>query len=76
VVMAPVIAIGDTHASILGLRPGDRIEPGHALSIRNELDPPAAMLNDGLPVACGRRASVSSSQASARLSSFLKWATR
>jgi alpha-galactosidase len=60
VVMAPVIALGESAARFLGLRPGTRRAAGESLAVRTESDPPAAMLDQGLPRACGPRASLRS----------------
>ena len=57
-VMAPVIVLGARNAAVLGLRPGESVQAGVLLSLRSELDPPAAMLAGGLPFACGPRSAV------------------
>jgi len=59
-VMAPVVAIGSTNAFLLGVNPGTRVEGGAPLLHRDELDPPAKMLESGLPKACGMRIGVQS----------------
>jgi hypothetical protein len=57
-VMAPVVVLGDRNAAVLGLRPGASVPAGAPLSFRGELDPPAEMLDGGLPRACGPRLAV------------------
>jgi hypothetical protein len=74
VVMAPVIAVGGHAARILGLEPGARRVGGEALVFRSELDPPAAMLDRGLPRACGRRAALRSTAAAGELAVLMAWA--
>ena len=55
IVMAPVIAIGEANARAIGVRAG-QVRGGESLEVRDPLDPPAAMLDRGLPKACGPRA--------------------
>lgn len=54
-VMAPVAAIGAENAAALGVRSGQTVEPGASLNLRDSLDPPAEMLQGGVPKACGWR---------------------
>jgi len=54
-VMAPVLALGLPAGKALGVTPGDYLPAGESLSFRDECDPPAEMLEKGLPKACGPR---------------------
>ncbi len=55
-VMAPVIAVGNNNREALGIAKGGQVAGGEALAFRHRLDPPAGMLEGGLPKACGPRA--------------------
>jgi hypothetical protein len=55
-VMAPVIAAGRNGGHTLGVNPKGRVRAGEPLHFRDETDPPASMLDGGLPKACGSRA--------------------
>jgi len=73
-IMAPVVAVGGKNAAILGLKAGGRVVGGAALQVRDELDPPASMLENGVPKACGARAAWSSDSGMDRLSEQIAWA--
>jgi hypothetical protein len=72
-VMAPVITFGSTVAEELNLNVGDRIDAGQALSLRNELDPPAWMLPGGVPLATGKRSALASNASAAVITSSIAW---
>lgn len=74
-VMAPVVALGEANAKALGLKIGDRIEAGAPLSLRDELDPPAQMLEGGLPKACGRRVALPARATAGEIAIAVDWAT-
>lgn len=57
-VMAPVVVIGSTNAALLGVAPGTRLGAGEPLLVRDASDPPAELLENGLPKACGLRIGV------------------
>jgi hypothetical protein len=55
-VMAPVVAVGENNRLTLGVPSGRLVEGGAPLAYRHRLDPPAALLENDLPKACGPRA--------------------
>ncbi|MHC1767119.1 MAG: hypothetical protein AB9869_22925 [Verrucomicrobiia bacterium] len=73
VVMAPVIGVGGHATRMLGLEPGARRVAGEPLVFRGELDPPTAMLDRGLPRACGHRAALRSEATPVELGNLAAW---
>jgi hypothetical protein len=69
--MAPVVAVGAFNAKAVGIAPGAHIAPSGSLSFRDPLDPPAGMLERGLPKACGARIAVGSLDQAAALQQIL-----
>jgi hypothetical protein len=74
IVMAPVIAIGAANQRAMGVGPGQKIAAGQPLAFRDPLDPPAALLEGGLPKATGARAAWDPKDGVERLLQSAAWA--
>lgn len=74
IVMAPAVVIGARNQAALGVRSRGRIAAGESLAARHPLDPPASLLDGGLPKATGARTAWDRADGLAAFERALDWA--